>query len=67
MGRRQAGHRGDLPGRHSARGSSDKPWDKRYPEDDPLQDLRPHDDEPEEPAGDEYVWPDLTDDNEEDD
>jgi len=37
-------------------------------EDDPLRDLRPEDDEyPADPAADEYVWPDLHDENEDDD
>lgn len=30
------------------------------PEDDPFRDLRPADEEPEEPSGEEYVWPDMT-------
>ena len=42
---------------------------KNEPEDDPLRDLRPVDDEPEpsDPDGDEFIWPDLHDENEEDD
>lgn len=57
--------RGGDPGRAGAR-VSDRPW--RNPEEDPLRDLRPEDDEePLDPNAEEYVWPDLTEENEEDD
>jgi hypothetical protein len=55
--------------RHAGRGSNGEQWDQKEPEDDPLRDLRPVDEEPE-PAGldnDEYVWPEMQDGNEEDD
>ncbi len=40
----------------------------KNPEDDPLRDLRPEDDEDlVDPVDNEYVWPDLTSENEEDD
>jgi hypothetical protein len=67
--RSRAGHRGgDIVDRHGARGSDDERWNLENPEDDPLQDLRPRDDEPAEPAGDdEYVWPEMTDEYDEDD
>ena len=63
-----AGHRGgDVIDRHAARGSDDMQWNIQDPEDDPLRDLRPHDDDTLNIAGDEYVWPDLSSENEEDD
>jgi hypothetical protein len=64
-----AGHRGgDVRDRHAARGSDDKQWDREDPEDDPLRDLRPDEEEMRIPAGnDDYVWPDLSDETEEDD
>jgi len=66
--RQRAGQRGgNLPDRHSARGSDDKLWDVPDMEDDPLRDLRPHEDEQADPVGDEYVWPDMNNENEEDD
>jgi hypothetical protein len=67
-----AGHGGgDVHDRQTARGSDDRQWEKN-PEDDPLRDLRPHDEEfvdpaITDPAADEYVWPELNDENEEDD
>jgi hypothetical protein len=68
--RNRAGHRGGgVSDRHGARGSDDDRWDKKEPEDDPLRDLRPVDEEPEpgDPDGDEFVWPEMSDANEEDD
>jgi hypothetical protein len=57
-GRNDAGHRGGQGStRHSVRGSRDEPWDLMNPEDDPLRDLRPRDEDPADPAHDEYVWP----------
>jgi hypothetical protein len=63
-------HRGGaIHDRHAARGGDDERWDQQEPEDDPLRDLRPvnEDPEPVNPDGDEYVWPEMQDDNEEDD
>jgi hypothetical protein len=48
------------------RGGNDLRWAEDLPEDDPLRDLRPHDEETEDPVAEEYVWPDLND-NEDDD
>jgi hypothetical protein len=64
-----AAHRGiHLRDLHAVRGSDEKRWDREDPEDDPLRDLRPDEEEMRIPAGnDDYVWPDLTDENEEDD
>ena len=60
-----AGHRGgDARDRNGARGSDDERWDQ---EDDPFRDLRPHDDEMRNPSSDEYMWPDMTDEYEDDD
>lgn len=41
--------------------------DERDPEEDPLRDLRPYEDDMRTPANDEYVWPEMTDEYEEDD
>jgi hypothetical protein len=66
--REQAGHRGgDVVDRHGARGSDDMRGDLHYPEEDPFHDSRPHDDDLRNPANDEYLWPDMNDENEEDD
>jgi len=66
--RDHAGRRGgDVFDRHGTRGSNDQRWVVKDPEDDPLRDLRPHDDEMRIPAGDDYIWPDMHDENEEDD
>ncbi len=63
-----AGHRGgDVADRHAARGSDDNRWSREDPDDDPLRDLRPHDEDILNATGDEYVWPDLSDENNEDD
>ena len=62
------GHRGgDAPDRHGARGSNDERWDLKDPEDDPLRDLRPREDDMRYPAGDDYIWPEMNEENEEDD
>ena len=63
-----AGHRGGyVIDRHGARGSDIDRWGVKDPEDDPLRDLRPQDDDMRYPAGDEYLWPDMRDENEDDD
>jgi len=62
------GHRvGDAVDWHGARGSDDERWDLKDPEDDPLHDLRSHEDDMRNPAGDDYIWPEMNDENEEDD
>jgi hypothetical protein len=64
-GRENAGHRGAKGQvRHDLRGSRDKPWDPMTPEDDPLHDLRAHDDDHLDPVNDEYVWPEYHDEDE---
>ncbi len=63
-----AGHRGsDIRDRHAARGSDDKQGNIQDPEDDPLRDLRPQDEDTLNATGDEYVWPDMNCENEDDD
>lgn len=63
-----AGNRGsESRGRQAARGSEGKPWSLKEPEDDPLRDLRPVDEEPPlDSEGDEYIWPELQDEYEDD-
>jgi hypothetical protein len=39
-------------------------WDPRNPEDDPYRDLRAPEDEPQDPASDDYIWPEFEDDDE---
>jgi hypothetical protein len=64
----RAGHRGgDAGDWHGARGSDDGRRGSEEPEDDPLHDLRPRDEDLPDSAGDEYVWPEMNDENEEDD
>ena len=55
---------GDARDWHSARGSNDE---RRDPEDDPFRDLRPRDDDMRNTASDEYLWPDMHDEYEDDD
>jgi hypothetical protein len=65
--RERPGHRGgDAVDWHGARGSDEEGWDKKNPEDDPFRDLRPQDEERPDPANEEYEWPDMKDENEED-
>jgi len=65
--RNRAGHRGgDVPGWFGARGSNHERWGTREPEDDPLRDLRPRDDDLPDPAGDEYLWPEMDDEYDDD-
>jgi len=58
---------GEAINRHAARGSDDRWRGKKEPEDDPLRDLRPEEEEPADPEGDEFVWPEMSSENEEDD
>jgi hypothetical protein len=53
-----------VKGRQIAKGKKEKPWDPMNPEEDPLRDLRAHDEEPEDVANDEYIWPEYTDEDE---
>jgi hypothetical protein len=66
--RDHTGHRGgDAVDWHGARGSDDEQWGRKDPEDDPFRDLRPHDEDMRNPAGDDYLWPETGDENEDDD
>lgn len=66
--RRQSVKRGgDSADRHSERGGNVHQWAERDPEDDPLRDLRPYEDDMKNPANDEYVWPEMNDEYDEDD
>jgi hypothetical protein len=66
--RDRAGHRGgDVREWYGARGSNNKRWGFTGPEDDPLRDLRPRDNDLPDLAGDEYMWPEMDDENDEDD
>ena len=66
--RDRAGHRGgDVRGWYGARGSNNERWGSAEPEDDHLRDLRPRDAALPDPAGDEYMWPEMDDENDEDD
>jgi hypothetical protein len=66
--RRQSAKRGgeafEKPG---SRGRDDDRWGEGDPEDDPLRDLRPYEDDMRNQANDEYVWPDVNDEYDEDD
>ena len=67
-----AGHRGsETRGRHAARGSDENRGVPKEPEEDPLRDLRPLDGPlDEEPPvisdSDEYIWPEMQDEYEDD-
>jgi hypothetical protein len=66
--RDRAGHRGgDARDWHGARGSDDMRGVMINPEDDPFRDLRPQNEDLADPATDEYLWPDMNDEYEEDD
>lgn len=66
--RRQAANRGgDAFDWHGGQGRNDERWGGKDPEDDPLRDLRPYEDELRSPANDDYLWPDMTDEYGEDD
>jgi hypothetical protein len=61
---------GAVRHRHATQRSDDERWDQKEPEDDPLRDLRPVDEEPEPATGpdsDEYIWPEMQDESGEDD
>ena len=61
---------GAVRNRHAAQRSDDEGWDQKEPEDDPLRDLRPVNEEPElatDPDRDEYIWPEMQDEGGEDD
>jgi hypothetical protein len=66
--RRLAANRGsDAFDRHGERGRNTERWGEGDLEDDPLRDLRPVEDDFRNPAGDEYLWPDMNNDDEDDD
>ncbi len=58
---------GESRSPHAARHGEGRAWDTPLPEDDPLRDLRPVDEDPPDHDGYEYEWPDLSDGNEDDD
>jgi len=60
-------HGDDARDWHGTGGSGDRRWDRKNPEDDPFRDLRPRNEELADPANDEYLWPDMSDENDEDD
>lgn len=62
-----AGRIGDAAGRQGVQGRNAGLWGDREMEDDPLRDLRPVEDDFRNPAGDEYLWPDMNDEYEDDD
>jgi len=62
-----AGHRGkDNRDRHSAQGSDNRQWEPENQEDDPLHDLRPEEDDMRNSANEDYIWPDLHDEDDDD-
>jgi len=66
--RRQAASRGgSAPDRHGGQGQNAVRWGDGDLEDDPLRDLRPVEDDFRTPASDEYLWPDMNDEYEDDD
>ncbi|MFA5268367.1 MAG: hypothetical protein WC379_10385 [Methanoregula sp.] len=65
--RQVAGRGGNAIDRHGGMGRNDEQWSEVDPEDDPFRDLRPRDDDVRNPASDEYMWPDMTDEYENDD
>jgi hypothetical protein len=66
--RDRTGHReGDAVDWHGTRGCDDERWNLNYPEDDPLRDLKPYQEDILNAAGDEYVWPDMNNESEDDD
>jgi hypothetical protein len=60
-------HSGEAVDRNSGRGRQDDRWGGWDPEDDPLRDLRPDEDDSRNPSNDEYIWPDLNNEYDEDD
>lgn len=58
---------GEAVERQSVRGRQDDRWGEPDPDDDPLRDLRPDEDDMRNPANDEYLWPDMSDECDEDD
>ncbi len=64
-GKNRAGHRGsDGYAGPGMRGSRNMVWDQVNPDDDPLRDLRIPEYYGQDPANDEYIWPQF---DEEDD
>jgi len=63
-----AGQRGrENRDHHPVRGSEKGQWERDNQEDDPFHDLRPEEEDPRNSANEEYIWPDLHDENEDDD
>ena len=61
-GKSRAGHRGsDDRAGPGMRGSRNKAWDPANPDEDPLRDLRIPEDYGQDPASDEYIWPQFDD------
>jgi hypothetical protein len=46
-------------GRQVMQDKQPDPYDPRNPDEDPYRDLRVHDEEPHDPASDEYIWPEY--------
>jgi hypothetical protein len=65
--RQVAGRGGNVIDRHGVRDRNEEQWGETDPEDDPFRDLRPRDDDMRNPTSDEYMWPDMHDDYEDDD
>lgn len=61
------GRSGDAAGRQGGQGRNTGSWGDREMEEDPLRDLRPVEDDFRSPSGDEYLWPDMNDEYEDDD
>ena len=57
---------GGIRNRHGSSDDTNR-WEQENPDDDPLRDLRPEEEDPRNPANDEYIWPDMHDENEDDD
>jgi len=59
--------RRDNRNRHSVRGNGNGRWKPDSQEDDPFHDLRPEEDDMRNSSNEEYIWPDLNDEDEDDD
>ena len=59
-----AGKGGSPIKRPNRRVVKDPPWDPMNPDDDPLRDLRVHDEDQDDQVNDEYMWPEYTDEDE---
>jgi hypothetical protein len=62
-GEREWGHRGGEGHKgRGVRGSNDDRWDPADLENDPYRNLRNDDEELQDPANDEYIWPTIEED-----